>query len=56
VKRRAEAKIADIQEKIRTLQGIKKALTKLVAMCSGKGPMGECPIIEVLESKEDKDD
>ncbi|MER3446278.1 MAG: hypothetical protein C4291_05275 [Candidatus Dadabacteria bacterium] len=56
MKRRAEAKIADIQEKIRTLQGIKKALTKLVAMCSGKGPMGECPIIEVLESKEDKDD
>jgi MerR family copper efflux transcriptional regulator len=55
VKRRAEAKIADIEEKIRTLQGIKKALAKLVAMCSGKGTTGECPIIEVLEAKEGKD-
>ncbi len=55
VKRRAEAKITDIEEKIHNLQGIKKALAKLVAMCSGKGPTGECPIIEVLESKEDKD-
>ncbi len=55
VKRRAEAKITDIEEKIHNLQGIKKALAELVAMCSGKGPTGECPIIEVLESKEDKD-
>jgi MerR family copper efflux transcriptional regulator len=55
VKRRAEAKIVGIEEKIHTLQSIKKALAKLLAMCSGKGPPGECPIIEVLEMKEDKD-
>ncbi len=55
VKRRAEAKIADIEEKIRTLQSIKKALTKLVSLCSGEGPTGECPIIEVLERRESKD-
>ncbi len=55
VKRRAETKITDIEEKIHNLQGIKKALVRLVAMCRGKGPTGECPIIEVLEAKEGKD-
>ena len=54
VKKRAEAKIVDAEEKIRALQSIKKALTKLVALCSGKGPTGECPIMEVLDKKEGK--
>jgi len=49
VKRLAEIKIADIEERIRTLESIKKALAKLVTMCSGQGPTGECPIIEVLD-------
>lgn len=49
VKRRAEVKIADIEEKIRSLQKIKKALTRLVALCKGQGPTGECPIMEVLD-------
>ncbi len=53
VKRRAEAKIADIEEKIRTLQSIKKAIAKLVAMCSGQGPTSECPIMEVLDIREE---
>ena len=35
VKARAEAKIADIQDRIRALQRIKRALTKLAATCSG---------------------
>jgi MerR family mercuric resistance operon transcriptional regulator len=55
VKRLAEIKIADIEEKIRTLKSIKKALTKLVTMCSGQGPTGECPIIEVLDTRAKKD-
>jgi Predicted transcriptional regulators len=56
VKRRAEIKIADIEEKIRTLQGIKKALTKLVTLCSGQGLTSECPIMEVLiHTKEETD-
>jgi MerR family mercuric resistance operon transcriptional regulator len=37
VKKRAEIKIADIEGKIRTLESIKKALTRLVALCTGKG-------------------
>ena len=54
VKKRAEIKIADIEEKIRALERIRKALAKLIALCGGKGPTGECPIMEVLETKESK--
>src|SRR5437660_1810009 len=35
VKRRAEAKIADVEEKIQALQRIKKALVQLTAVCRG---------------------
>jgi len=51
IKRRAETKIADIDQKIRTLQGMKKALAKLVALCRGRGPTSECPILEILDSE-----
>ena len=51
VKRRTEAKLADIDEKIRALQSIKEALTKLVASCRGRGPTSECPILEMLDSE-----
>ncbi|MGH7792651.1 MAG: MerR family DNA-binding protein, partial [Thermodesulfobacteriota bacterium] len=53
VKRRAEVKIADIAEKIRALQKVKKALTKLVVLCRGQGPTSECPIMEILDNKEE---
>lgn len=52
VKRRAEVKLADIEEKIRALQRMKKALTKLAASCSGRGPISECPILEALDAEE----
>lgn len=52
VKRRAETKIADIEQKIQALQRMKKALTKLVALCSGQGTTSECPIMEVLDTEE----
>lgn len=48
VKKRAEAKIADIEGKIRHLQEMKHALVKLTAACRGKGPTGDCPILEAL--------
>lgn len=51
IKRKAEAKIADIEEKIRALQEMKKGLGKLVASCRGRGPTSECPILEVLNSE-----
>jgi len=50
VKRRAEVKIADMEEKIKALQRMKRALTKLASTCRGRGPTTECPILEVLNS------
>ena len=52
VKDRAQAKIADIEQKIRTLQRMKKALVRLTRACSGSGPTSECPILESLEPQE----
>ena len=47
---RAEQKIAQIQEKIRDLERMKRALIKLKASCRGRGPTGECPILEALDT------
>ena len=49
VKKRAEHKIADIEERIRILQGMKKALAKLAGQCKGRGPTTECPILDALK-------
>lgn len=50
VKRIAEAKIEAIEKKISSLLQMKKALAKLKAECDGTGPVGECPILEALET------
>lgn len=49
VKNQAEAKIAQIEEKLRALEKMKSALVKLAAECAGSGPSSECPILEYLE-------
>ena len=49
VRTRAKAKIADIDEKFRTLQRMKKALAGLEAACSGRASVSDCPILEALE-------
>ena len=49
VKARVEAKIEDVEHKIAELTKIKVALLSLVDKCAGKGPIGECPIIEALD-------
>jgi len=49
VRARVEAKIADIEEKIRTLERMREALVKLIAACSAKAQATECPILEALE-------
>ncbi len=54
VKRRAEAKIADVEEKIQALQRIKKALVRLTAVCRGRGPTSECPILEALDREKER--
>ncbi len=48
----AEAKITDIEQKIRTLQAMKRILKQLAERCPGCGPTSECPILESLDPKE----
>ena len=48
VRTRVEAKIKDVQEKIVDLKGIEQALIRLADKCGGKGPIGQCPILEEL--------
>lgn len=48
VRGRAEAKVQDIDGKIRALRSMRKVLSRLVGECSGKGPVTECPILESL--------
>jgi len=47
-----EAKMADIDGKIRTLKAMKTALHRLTERCSGCGPANECPILESIDSEE----
>jgi MerR family copper efflux transcriptional regulator len=52
IRERAEAKIADIEGKIQSLERMKDVLTGLTASCGGVGPVSECPIVEALEREE----
>lgn len=51
----AEGKIADIDQKIRALQSMKRTLSHLTAACSGHGPASECPILESLDSEDNSE-
>jgi len=52
IKCRAEAKLADVDAKIKSLRLIKKALTQLAESCRGQGPTSECPILDSLEQRQ----
>ncbi len=52
IRARAEAKITDIQAKIRSLESMEKVLRKLTRACAGSGPVAECPILESLDREE----
>ncbi len=49
IRKRAELKIENIQEKIQTLKKMDKSLRKLTEACKSRGPVTECPILEALE-------
>src|SRR6266849_8482933 len=46
IQARADAKVADIDEKIRTLKAMKNTLHGLTEQCGGCGPLDECPILQ----------
>jgi MerR family mercuric resistance operon transcriptional regulator len=49
IRAKAEAKIADIKGRIRTLESMEEALRRLTKSCTGCGPIAECPILESLD-------
>jgi len=51
VRRQAEAKLTEVEQKLQSLQQIQAALTQLVAACAHGGPHGECPILEALNEQ-----
>lgn len=53
IRKCAEAKIADIEGKIRSLDEMRKSLLKLVRSCAGCAPLSECPILESLDREDE---
>ena len=45
VRARAEQKIVDIEEKVRTLQKMKRSLKKVIGECENKDSVEECPLL-----------
>lgn len=52
VKLRAEAKVADIQSKIETLERMQATLTELIGHCMLRQPTEPCPILNSLENND----
>ena len=49
VKALTESKLVEIENRLADLQRMRDVLAKLSAQCSGHGPIGGCPIIQVLD-------
>jgi len=49
LKGRVDAKIEEIDERLRDLKRMRSALLRLSKACTGKGPIGECPLLDALE-------
>lgn len=48
MKSRVGEKLTDVDKKINELVRIRDALSRLLKKCTGKGPIGSCPILEEL--------
>ncbi|MEO8061613.1 MAG: heavy metal-responsive transcriptional regulator [Pseudomonadota bacterium] len=48
VKRTAEKKLAQVEQKIAALERVRGGLAQLVTACPGHGPAKECPILKAL--------
>lgn len=44
VRQRAERKITDIEDKLRTLQNMKRSLRKIIRQCESRDAVEECPL------------
>ena len=52
IRNRADAKIADIEGKIKSLNSMRKSLLKLAQSCGGCAPLSACPILENLDRED----
>lgn len=52
IRKRAQAKLSDVAQKIRHLKAIHASLSLLTKSCGGCGPVDDCPILENLDGKE----
>jgi MerR family copper efflux transcriptional regulator len=52
IRKRAEAKIAEIETKIKSLDSMRKSLLKLARSCGDCTPLSECPILESLDGED----
>ena len=52
VRQRTEAKIAEVERKLRELQRMRQALLQVHSLCVGQGPTGRCPMLDALDQQE----
>jgi MerR family copper efflux transcriptional regulator len=52
VKRVAERRLADVEQRIANMKRIRHGLMSLIAACPGHGPLGDCPILNALGGEE----
>jgi len=52
VQRKAVAKLKHVEAKVRDLQSLATALTRLIRTCRAGQPTNRCPILQSLEKKE----
>jgi len=51
VRQRADAKITEIEEKIRSLQQMKRSLGKIVQQCRAKNSADHCPLVHTTKKR-----
>ncbi len=52
IRKGAQAKLADIEQKMRHLEAIHASLSRLTKSCRGCGSVADCPILENLNGEE----
>ena len=52
VKRTAQAKLADVNERIASLERVRDGLSHLIDACPGHGRAADCPILQALGAEE----
>lgn len=51
VRQRAEHKVAEIEQKLKTLERMRQILSTLIEHCHTQEPTGECPILTALDTE-----